>query len=119
MANKLKVGVLGATGMVGQRFVALLADHPWFEVSAVAASASSAGKSYTDAVAGRWAMPSAVPAQVAAMKVGNAGDVKAIADQCDFVVCAVDMAKDAVAKLEADYARAETPLVSNNSAHRW
>ena len=119
MANKLKVGVLGATGMVGQRFVALLADHPWFEISAVAASASSAGKSYADAVAGRWAMPSAVPAQVAALKVGNAGEVKTIAEQCDFVVCAVDMAKDAVAKLEEDYARAETPLVSNNSAHRW
>ncbi len=90
MANKLKVGVLGATGMVGQRFVALLAEHPWFEVSAVASQT-----------------------------VGNASDVSRIAEQCDFVVCAVDMDKAATAKLEEDYARAETPLVSNNSAHRW
>jgi aspartate-semialdehyde dehydrogenase len=119
MANKLKVGVLGATGMVGQRFVALLADHPWFEVTAVAASASSAGKSYADAVTGRWTLGSAIPANVASLKVGNAGEVKTIADQCDFVVCAVDMDKAATAKLEEDYARAETPVVSNNSAHRW
>ena len=119
MANKLKVGVLGATGMVGQRFVALLADHPWFEVTAVAASASSAGKSYADAVAGRWALTTAVPTNVAKLKVGNASEVKTIADQCDFVVCAVDMDKAATAKLEEDYARAETPVVSNNSAHRW
>src|SRR5690348_1523434 len=100
MANKLKVGVLGATGMVGQRFVSLLADHPWFEVSAVAASASSAGKTYADAVSGRWTLASAVPTRVASTKVGNAGDVKTIADQCDFVVCAVDMDKAATAKLE-------------------
>ena len=119
MANKLKVGVLGATGMVGQRFVALLADHPWFEVTAVAASASSAGKSYADAVTGRWTLGSAIPANVASLKVGNAGEVKTIAEQCDFVVCAVDMDKAATAKLEEDYARAETPVVSNNSAHRW
>jgi aspartate-semialdehyde dehydrogenase len=119
MANKLKVGVLGATGMVGQRFVSLLAEHPWFEVSAVAASASSAGKTYADAVAGRWTLPGAVPTAVANQTVGNASDVKAIGDQCDFVVCAVDMDKAATAKLEEDYAKAETPLVSNNSAHRW
>ena len=119
MANKLKVGVLGATGMVGQRFVSLLADHPWFEVSAVAASATSAGKAYADAVKGRWTLQTAVPGNVASLKVGNAGDVKTIADQCDFVVCAVDMDKAAIAKLEEDYARAETPVVSNNSAHRW
>lgn len=119
MANKLKVGVLGATGMVGQRFVALLAEHPWFEVSAVAASASSAGKSYTDAVSGRWTLGTQVPAAVANQTVGNASDVARIAEQCDFVVCAVDMDKAATAKLEEDYARAETPLVSNNSAHRW
>ncbi len=119
MANKLKVGVLGATGMVGQRFVSLLAEHPWFEVSAVAASAASAGKTYADAVATRWTLASAVPANVAGMKVGNASEVRTVAEQCDFVVCAVDMDKAAVAKLEEDYARAETPLVSNNSAHRW
>jgi aspartate-semialdehyde dehydrogenase len=119
MASKLKVGVLGATGMVGQRFVTLLDGHPWFDVTAVAASASSAGKSYADAVAGRWTLPSAIPAATAKLTVGNASDIGAIADQVDFVFCAVDMAKDATAKLEEDYARAEVPLVSNNSAHRW
>src|SRR5262245_54278455 len=100
MDKKLKVGVLGATGMVGQRFVALLENHPWFEVTAVAASASSAGKPYADAVAGRWAMTTAVPAKTARLTVGNASDVQQIADQVDFVFCAVDMAKDATAKLE-------------------
>ena len=119
MANKLKVGVLGATGMVGQRFVSLLAEHPWFEVTAVAASPSSAGKSYADAVAGRWTLPGPVPAAVASQTVGNASEVSKIAAQCDFVVCAVDMDKGATAKLEEDYARAETPVISNNSAHRW
>ena len=119
MSNKLKVGVLGATGMVGQRFVSLLADHPWFEISAVAASAASAGKTYADAVATRWTLASPVPREIASMIVGNAGQVARVAEQCDFVVCAVDMAKDATAKLEEDYARAETPLLSNNSAHRW
>lgn len=119
MANKLKVGVLGATGMVGQRFVSLLADHPWFEVSVVAASAASAGKRYGDAVAGRWSLSTPEPLNVARLVVANAAEVNKIVDQCDFVVCAVDMAKDAVAKLEEEYARAETPLVSNNSAHRW
>ena len=117
--KKLSVGVLGATGMVGQRFVALLADHPWFEVTTVAASPSSAGKSYADAVAGRWTMPTPVPAATAKLTVGNASDVSSIASQVDFVFCAVDMAKDETAKLEEAYARAETPLVSNNSAHRW
>jgi len=119
MASKLKVGVLGATGMVGQRFVALLDAHPWFDVTAVAASAASAGKSYADAVAGRWTLPTPVPATTAKLTVGNAADVASIAGQVDFVFCAVDMAKDATAKLEEDYARAETPVVSNNSAHRW
>jgi aspartate-semialdehyde dehydrogenase len=116
--QKFKVGVLGATGMVGQRFVALLADHPWYEVTLVAASANSAGKSYADAVAGRWAMPTALPTATAGLIVRDAADVRGIADQVDFVFCAVDMAKDATAKLEEDYARAETPLISNNSAHR-
>ena len=91
MANKLRVGVLGATGMVGQRFVSLLADHPWFEVSAVAASPSSAGKSYADAVTGRWTLATSVPTSVARQTVGNASDVKQVAEQCDFVVCAVDI----------------------------
>jgi len=119
MANKLKVGVLGATGMVGQRFVTLLADHPWFEVVTVAASPSSAGKAYADAVAGRWTMTAPVPPATARLTVGDASDVARIAAGVDFVFCAVDMAKDATARLEEDYARAETPLVSNNSAHRW
>lgn len=118
MANKLKVGVLGATGMVGQRFVSLLSEHPWFEVTAVAASPSSAGKRYSDAVAGRWTLPGAVPAGAAALTVGDASQIERIAAQVDFVFCAVDMDKAATAKLEEDYARAETPVVSNNSAHR-
>ena len=111
--------MLGATGMVGQRFVALLADHPWFEVTAVAASAQSAGKPYAAAVAGRWALSTPVPAAAGKLVVGDASDVARIAGQVDFVCCAVDMSKDATAKLEEDYARAETPVVSNNSAHRW
>jgi aspartate-semialdehyde dehydrogenase len=119
MANKLKVGVLGATGMVGQRFVSLLDGHPWFEVTVVAASPSSAGKPYAEAVAGRWTLPGAVPPTAARLTVGNASDVDAIARQVDFVFCAVDMDKAATAKLEDDYAKAETPVVSNNSAHRW
>jgi aspartate-semialdehyde dehydrogenase len=119
MATKLKVGVLGATGMVGQRFVALLDQHPWFDVTAVAASPASAGKSYGDAVAGRWTLPTPVPGAAGKLTVGNASDIAAIAGQVDFVFCAVDMAKDVTAKLEEDYARAEVPLISNNSAHRW
>ncbi len=115
---KLKVGVLGATGMVGQRFVALLANHPWFEVAVVAASPSSAGKAYADAVAGRWALAEPVPTAASALTVIDAADVAGVAGAVDFVFCAVDMAKDATAKLEDDYARAETPVVSNNSAHR-
>lgn len=119
MANKLKVGVLGATGMVGQRFVSLLENHPWFEVAAVAASPSSAGKSYADAVAGRWTLATPIPAATAKLIVGNAGEVERIAGGVDFVLCAVDLDKAATAKLEEDYARAETPVISNNSAHRW
>jgi aspartate-semialdehyde dehydrogenase len=118
MANKLKVGVLGATGMVGQRFVSLLERHPWFEVTAVAASPSSAGKRYGDAVAGRWTMPQPIPAAAAGLIVGDASDIAKMAEHVDFVFCAVDMPKDATVKLEEAYARAETPLVSNNSAHR-
>jgi aspartate-semialdehyde dehydrogenase len=119
MANKLKVGVLGATGMVGQRFVALLDGHSCFDVTAVAASGASAGRSYADAVAGRWTLSTPIPAATAQLTVGNAADFAAIADQVDFVFCAVDMTKEATAKLEEDYARAETPVISNNSAHRW
>jgi aspartate-semialdehyde dehydrogenase len=119
MPKKLKVGVLGATGMVGQRFVALLDAHPWFEVVAVAASPASAGKPYAEAVTGRWTLPTPVPASTARLTVGDASEIAAIADQVDFVFCAVDLAKDATAKLEEGYARAEVPVISNNSAHRW
>jgi aspartate-semialdehyde dehydrogenase len=119
MSKKLKVGVLGATGMVGQRFLSLLDDHPWYEVALVAASASSAGKRYADAVAGRWALKAPVPRSSAGLMVANASEVARIAGEVDFVFCAVDMSKEETAKLEEDYARAETPVVSNNSAHRW
>ena len=119
MDKKLKVGVLGATGMVGQRFVSLLADHPWFEVAVVAASPSSAGRPYADAVAGRWTLAAPVPAAVEKLTVMDAAQVAAVSARVDFVVCAVDLPKEATAKLEDDYAAAETPVVSNNSAHRW
>ena len=118
MSKKLKVGVLGATGMVGQRFLSLLENHPWYEVTLLAASQSSAGKRYTDAVAGRWALKKPIPASVAGLTVGDASDVKRISSEVDFVFCAVDMSKEETAKLEEAYARAETPVVSNNSAHR-
>src|SRR5512147_3132819 len=116
--KKLKVGVLGATGMVGQRFLALLENHPWYEVTLLAASANSAGQRYADLMKGRWALKSAIPAAAAGLTVRNASDVKAIASAVDFVFCAVDMTKEETAKLEEDYARSETPVVSNNSAHR-
>jgi aspartate-semialdehyde dehydrogenase len=119
MQSKLKVGILGATGMVGQRFVSLLADHPWFDVTIVAASASSAGKSYAEAVQGRWALDAQVPPAVAHLPVVEAADVKRVTGAVDFVFCAVDMSKEEIARLEEEYARAETPVVSNNSAHRW
>ncbi len=117
--KKLKVGVLGATGMVGQRFVSLLENHPWYDVALVAASANSAGQRYADAVKGRWALKTAVPAATGALTVQNASEVDRIAGQVDFVFCAVDMSKEETARLEEDYARRETPVVSNNSAHRW
>jgi len=105
--------------MVEQSFVSLLANHPWFELTAVAASPASAGKMYGDAVNDRWTLGSEIPDVAERLVVGNASDVATIANQVDFVFCAVDMDKAATAKLEEDYARAETPLVSNNSAHRW
>ena len=119
MANKLKAGVLGATGMVGQRFVSLLGNHPWFELAAVAASPSSAGKPYAEAVAGRWTLDAPIPVGAESLIVSDAADVGRVAAAVDFVFCAVDMDKAATAKLEEDYARAETPVFSNNSAHRW
>jgi aspartate-semialdehyde dehydrogenase len=118
--SKLKVGVLGATGMVGQRFITLLADHPWFEPVEVAASPRSAGKSYRDAVEGRWTRQDVdIPIDVADLVVRAVTDIDAIVERVDFVVCAVDMEKDEIRALEEAYALKETPVVSNNSAHRW
>ncbi len=118
MSERLRVAVLGATGMVGQRFVTLLADHPRFRIVSVAASERSAGKSYADAVDGRWAMDSPIPLDASDMIVKNAADAGHVAGEVDFVFCAVDMPKNDVRELEDAYARAETPVVSNNSAHR-
>ena len=119
MDRKLRVGVLGATGMVGQRFVSLLENHPWFEVAAVAASPRSAGKTYEEAVGGRWKMQSPMPEAVKKMVVLNVNDVDHVASQVDFVFSAVDMTKEEIKAIEEAYAKAETPVVSNNSAHRW
>lgn len=116
--KKYRVGIIGATGMVGQRFISLLENHPWFEITALAASARSAGKPYREAVAGRWAFSWPVPAKAADMPVLNADDVEAVAALCDFVFCAVAMDKAATRALEERYACTETPVVSNNSACR-
>lgn len=116
--KKFQVGVVGATGMVGQRFVSLLENHPWFQLTAVAASSRSAGKTYAEAVGARWAMPTPMPKAAAAMVVQDAADVEAMASRVDFVFCAVDMKKEEIRALEERYARAECPVVSNNSAHR-
>ena len=116
--NKYRVGIIGATGMVGQRFVLLLTDHPWFEVTALGASASSAGKTYREAVAGRWAFDTEIPAWAADMQVMDAADAEKLAEQVDFVFCAVNMPKDETRALEERYAKLETPVVSNNSACR-
>lgn len=115
-----KVGIIGCTGMVGQRFALLLANHPWFEVKALAASGRSAGKTYLEALGNRWAMTAPVPENLKDMTVYDAGiDVEKIAAEVDFVFCAVDMPKDEIRALEEKYAKAECPVVSNNSAHRW
>ena len=117
--KKYRVGVIGATGMVGQRFLTLLKDHPWFDVTYLAASASSAGKTYAEAVSGRWAFDWPVPDYCAQLPVHDAGDTDALADSVDFTFCAVNMPKDAIRALEDAVARTETPVISNNSAHRW
>ena len=118
MAQKLRAGIVGATGMVGQRFIALLDGHPSIEVVLVAASARSAGKPFAEAVGDRWVMPTPIPARVAGMVVRDAADVKGIAGSVDFIFCAVDMPREETAQLEEAYARAEVPVVSNNSALR-
>ena len=119
MSQKLKVGILGGTGMVGQRFIALLENHPWFEVTTIAASARSAGKKYEEAVGSRWKMDTPMPAAVRDIVVMNVNEVEKVASQVDFVFSAVDMSKDEIKAIEEAYAKTETPVVSNNSAHRW
>ena len=119
MDQKLKVGILGATGMVGQRFIALLENHPWYEVTTVAASPRSAGKTYEEAVGGRWKMTTPMPEGVKNLIVSNVNEVEKVAADVDFVFSAVDMTKDEIRAIEEAYAKTETPVVSNNSAHRW
>jgi len=119
MEKKLKVGILGATGMVGQRFIALLENHPWFQVVTVAASPRSAGRTYEEAVGDRWKMTTPMPEAVKKLVVMNVNEVEKVAAGVDFVFSAVDMTKDEIKAIEEAYAKTETPVVSNNSAHRW
>lgn len=118
MNEKFRVGIIGATGMVGQRFITLLADHPWFDISVLAASSRSAGKTYKEAVGDRWKLKEALPEKIASMNVYDASDVEKVSSMCDFTFCAVDMKKEDIRALEEAYAKTETPVVSNNSAHR-
>ena len=119
MKTSYNVGIVGATGMVGQRFIELLKEHPWFNIAVLAASSRSAGKTYKEAVGARWAMDSEMPSKVADMVVLDAqADAEKIAASVDFIFCAVDMKKDEIRALEEKYARLECPVVSNNSAHR-
>ncbi len=117
--SKYRVGVIGATGMVGQRFLTLLEHHPWFDVAVLAASSRSSGKTYEEAVDGRWKLSCPMPEKYKAMKVQDAANIAEIASQVDFVFCAVDMKKEEIKALEEAYAKAEVPVVSNNSANRW
>ncbi len=119
MEKKYNVGIIGATGMVGQRFATLLENHPWFNVTVLAASARSAGKTYKEAAGNRWAMTTPMPKAMEDMVIMDAAQVEAIASQVDFVFCAVDMKKEDIRALEEAYAKAECPVVSNNSAHRF
>ncbi len=119
MESKLRVGIIGATGMVGQRFISLLHDHPWYDVVCLAASPRSAGKTYYEAVDGRWAQAMDIPEEIGNMIIKNATEVEEISELVDFVFCAVDMDKKTIRELEETYAKAEVPVVSNNSAHRW
>ena len=117
--DKLRVGILGATGMVGQRFVTLMDGHPWFEVTALAASSRSAGKTYAEAVGDRWKLEIPMPAYVKELPVQDIEEVEKIADAVDFVFCALNMDKAEILRIEETYAKAEVPVVSNNSANRW
>ena len=118
--KRYQVGIIGGTGMVGQRFVTLLENHPWFQLTAIAASARSAGKSYWEAVCDRWALDIPCPEAAKSLTVLDAeADAEKLAGMVDFCFCAVDMPKDAIRALEETYAKLECPIVSNNSAHRW
>jgi aspartate-semialdehyde dehydrogenase len=117
--EKLKVGIIGATGMVGQRFIMLLSDHPYFEITALVAGPRSAGQKYGKAVLGRWKMKSACPDKILNMEVISSDDIERVGELVDFVFCAVSLSKDETRALEERYAKAEIPVVSNNSAHRW
>ena len=119
MQEKLRVGIVGATGMVGQRFITLLAEHPYFEITALIASPRSAGKTYEEALGGRWKLAQDIPEAVKSMTVISSEDLDTVSPLVDFVFCAVDMKKDEVKALEERYAKAEIPVVSNNSANRW
>lgn len=119
MADRKRVGIIGATGMVGQRFITLLQNHPYFELTALAASGRSAGKTYAEAVGSRWKMSTEMPEDVAKMKVLDATDIDSMKAAADFVFCAVNMKKDEVLAMEEAYAKAELPVISNNSANRW
>lgn len=119
MSQKLKAGIVGGTGMVGQRFVQLLDGHPWFEVTAIAASSSSAGKTYEESVRGRWKLDTPIPENVKSIVVQDASKVEEVAEGVDFIFCAVDMKKNEIQALEEAYAKTGTPVISNNSAHRW
>ena len=111
MSEKLKVGILGGTGMVGQRFISLLENHPWFEVTTIAASPRSAGKTYEEAISGRWKMTSPMPEAVKKLVVMNVNEVEKVASQVDFVFSAVDMSKEEIKKIEEDYARTDRKSV--------
>lgn len=120
MMKRYKAGVIGCTGMVGQRFVTLMENHPWFQLTAVAASARSAGKTYGEAVEGRWALDAPIPEDAKSLVILDAeADAERLAEQVDFCFCAVDMKKEEIRALEERYARLECPIVSNNSANRW
>ena len=119
MSQKLRVGIVGGTGMVGQRFMQLLDGHPWFEVTTIAASRNSAGKTYEESVQGRWKLTTPIPDQVKGIVVQDASQVEQVAAEVDFVFCAVDMKKNEIQALEEAYAKTGTPVISNNSAHRW
>ena len=119
MEKQYKVGIVGATGMVGQRFITLLENHPWFKLTVLAASGRSAGKTYEEAVGSRWAMTTPMPESVKGMMVQDASKVEEVAAQVDFIFCAVNMPKDEIKALEEAYAKAECPVVSNNSANRF